>query len=243
MEFDEAGELDDATRAALYERLYAVVTSLSHASSPEEVLVRTFSEALELLDADAGFVGLVDEARDVLHVRRLVPGTSTGETVDVPRSDPLPIVVSARDGQVLVIESNEVLGCDFPGLRRMDPDDHACVSFPIRTADRVRGAINVAFHQPRPVTPLELHLIARIADHCGAELERVEHVQRLEDELRRARALEIHDDVVQSIATAKLHLELDDVNEAARHLTEALDASKAIASRLASEASDLRRPD
>ncbi|MCZ4497288.1 MAG: hypothetical protein JWM25_1873, partial [Thermoleophilia bacterium] len=114
-------ELDDHARAELYERLYRVTSALSAAALPDEVVAVMFAQALDVLRADGGFVGLIDPAGESMHVNLLTDytGVSTGQ-VQLSVAEQLPLVATALDGQARFISSNEDLSCNFPGLRRLD---------------------------------------------------------------------------------------------------------------------------
>ena len=229
-------ELDDHARAELYERLYRVTSALSAAALPEEVVTVMFAQALDVLRADGGFVGLIDAAGASLRVNHLADysGVAT-EQVELSVAEELPLVATALDGQPRFISSNEDLSCNFPGLRRLDASDHACATVPLQVGGEPRGALNVAFNEPREFSAVERTIIDAIAVHCSAALERAERLRDAEAELADRRALAVHDEVVQELAVAKLLLENERPDDGLEAVRRALDAAKQIVASLVPE--------
>lgn len=232
---------DDALRADLYRRLYDVTAALTAAALPDEVVSVLFAQALEVLEADAGFIGLLDESGETVHVQHFVDYSGApARRIEVAASEHLPLIATALDGEVRVIESNEDLACDYPGLTRLNAADHACATVPLHDGERLRGALNVAFDEPRRFTPAERFVLQEIARHCADALGGAERLHRAEQSLRSRRAMVLHDDVVQDIAAAKLALELGQLEQAGTSITLALEAAKKIVTGLA-DGTDFRR--
>jgi GAF domain-containing protein len=84
------------------------------------------------------------------------------------------------------------------------------------------------------VDELELRLAARQVEAAAAEQ------VRLADN-RRRQSMQLNDDVVQSLALAKLLLDVGDTNDIAGHVARALVAAKQILGEMATDAPSLRR--
>jgi GAF domain-containing protein len=228
--------------AEYYRRLYDVTAALSAAALPEDVIAAMFAQGLGVLGADAGFVGLLDDDGEQLIVQRFTDDSGAPvERFHVPLDATYPIVASARDGLPRLIESNDQLECDFPGVQRINPDDHACASIPLLHDGVPVGAINIAFDTPRAFTADERELMALLGTHCAVALERARRLHDAEQRLLALQAMEIHDNVVQDLAVARLALEAGLEAQAMESLTKGLDAAKRIVSDIAVDAPHLRR--
>ncbi|MCW2928837.1 MAG: hypothetical protein JWM86_2805 [Thermoleophilia bacterium] len=229
-------------RATLYERMYEVTSAMSAAALPHEVVAVLFAQGLRLLEADSGFIGLVSPDGATLQVQRFADYTGTpAELLSIPIDTPVPLAASARDGRMRLIASNEELACDFAGLHRLNSDDHACATIPLLDGSRVIGALNVAYDEARPFTELEQSVMEMMGRHCAEALTRAFRLQAAEQRARSVYALDLHDEVVQDLAVARLALEqgMDDV--ALVSVQTALEASKRIVSSLAEHAQHYRR--
>ncbi|MBC7644876.1 MAG: GAF domain-containing protein [Thermoleophilia bacterium] len=221
-------------RAELYKRLYNVTAALSKAASAEEVVGVMFVQGLAVLAATGGFLGIVSERGDQLDIQRFAPDSGgVVEHVLVPLDSPLPIAASSRDGKIRLIASNEQLACDFPGLHRLNPADHACATVPIMIGDRIWGAMNIAFEPAQPFTSVGEHLMTMLAEHCGDALERTTRLHETERQQHKLRALRLHDDVIQDLITAQAALDQGLADDAAMAVSNALAAARRIADRAA----------
>jgi GAF domain-containing protein len=99
---------------------------------------------------------------------------------------------------------------------------------PLKTHDGHRlGTLNVIDVEPRDVTAEELQTLDDLADIVVDELElRLATRQTLE--LRRRRVLELNNDVVHRVSTAKASLSIGDTSRAKRCLDEALATARRI---------------
>ncbi|MBC7460183.1 MAG: GAF domain-containing protein [Thermoleophilia bacterium] len=236
-------ELFDARQEALlYRRLYEVTAALSSAALPDEIIAVMFAQGLRALSADSGFIGIVSDDGRNLGVQRFDDYSGAASAaLTIPITANVPIAASARDGGVRIIESNDDLACDFPGLERLNPVDHACATIPLSAGGRLWGALNIAIDAPRPFTTAERSLMLLMGEHCGIAFERATRLHRAESRLRNLRALEIHDDVVQDLAVARLALGSGLHEQAMTSLTRGLEAAKRIVTEIAGDALDYRR--
>ena len=229
-------------QALLYRRLYEVTAALSSAALPDEIIAVMFAQGLRALAADSGFIGIISEDGHELNVQRFDDYSgAAAEALTIPITSNFPIAASARDGGVRIIESNDDLACDFPGLERLNPVDHACATIPLSAGGRVWGALNVAVDTPRPFTSIERSLMLLLGEHCGIAFDRATRLHKAESRLRNLRALEIHDDVVQDLAVARLALGSGLHEEAMESLTRGLEAAKRIVTEIADDTLDYRR--
>ncbi|MCW2950227.1 MAG: histidine protein kinase AsgD [Thermoleophilia bacterium] len=229
----EASLESERAQVSLYRRLFEVAAALSAAALPEDIVAVLFAEGLDALGADGGFIGVVSEDGQRISVRRFDDYSGTAaEQLELPITAPYPIAASARDGVIRLVQSNEQLACDFPGMQRVNPADHACATIPLRTDSRIWGAINIAFDVSRTFTQTERTVMELLGVHCSIAFERARRLKAAEDRLASLRALEIHDDVVQDLAVAKIELQTGMIAEAEQSLTRGLEAAKRIVSEI-----------
>jgi len=108
---------------------------------------------------------------------------------------------------------------------------------PLRTHDGYNlGTLCVIDKRPRELTEQQARVLDDLAALVVDELE-----LRLAARRQARRATELNDDVVQALAVAKLHLQLDDTESAISALDQALDSSKRILAELVEDAPSLRR--
>lgn len=239
---DQDALADAQQQALLYRRLYEVTAALSSAALPDEIIAVMFAQGLRALAADSGFIGIVSDDGHELEVQRFDDYSgAVAEALTIPITANFPIAASARDGGVRIIQSNEDLACDFPGLERLNPADHACATIPLSSRGQVWGALNVALDAPRAFTSTERSLMLVLGEHCGAAFERAVRLHKAELRLRNLRALEIHDDVVQDLAVARLALGSGLTEQAMESLTRGLEAAKRIVTEIADDTLDYRR--
>jgi GAF domain-containing protein len=167
---DEAGH--GAADGRMLDRLEEV--NAHSVPAPLDAAAMVLAGALELLGADAGFVGTVAPGARVLEVARVTPFSKSPVRLAFPVDSPYPLAVAIRDRQALFIASNEQLACDHPGLVRVVEEDHACATMPLFAADGgLLGAVNVGFEDPHEFDDDERTLIGVVAKRCAAALGRV----------------------------------------------------------------------
>ncbi|MEP6752357.1 MAG: GAF domain-containing protein [Candidatus Dormiibacterota bacterium] len=122
---------------------------------------------------------------------------------------------------------------------------------PLKTQDGFNlGTLCVIDRQPRHVTEEERRVLVDLAAIVIDELElrlAARNVVAAADERlalgrqREVQAMQLNDDVVQSLAVAKLALDMGEISQAASRVESALEASKRLLSQMGEEALTLRR--
>jgi GAF domain-containing protein len=122
---------------------------------------------------------------------------------------------------------------------------------PLKTRDGFNlGTLCVIDRQPRHVTAEEglllVDLAAMVIDELELRLAARTVVAAADERLalsrqREDQALQLNDDVVQSLAVAKLALEIGDISQAGNRVEQALEASKRLLSQMGEEALTLRK--
>jgi GAF domain-containing protein len=108
---------------------------------------------------------------------------------------------------------------------------------PLRTGDGYNlGTLCVIDKQPRALTEKQARVLDDLAALVVDELE-----LRLAVRRQARRATELNDDVVQALAIAKMHLQLDEPQRGMDALEQALESSKRILAELVEDAPNLRR--
>ncbi|MDE3088045.1 MAG: GAF domain-containing sensor histidine kinase [Chloroflexota bacterium] len=136
----------------------------------EAVLNRTIDQVLSLMHLESGEVRLIEGGQLVLHASRGV----SREFLDTESSVPLGQCVcgkSAQRGELIAVEDLDLI----PSLERA-----ACscerfrsvLSVPVRTADRVVGAIHVASRAPRKFDAADRTLLTAIGYQVGVAIEK-----------------------------------------------------------------------
>lgn len=115
------------------------------------------------------------------------------------------------------------------------------VGIPLTTAEGYSlGTLNVIGIEPREVTDDELQTLRDLAAIVVDELElRLDAIKKLEE--RRRRAIELNDEVVQSLAVAHLAFEIGHTDQARGALAEAIRSTQAIVSELLASAGEQGR--
>lgn len=236
---------------SLLQQLSDATSLMSSAGTPDEVAFVMLTSGLRALGADAGFLAVYDSERELLRVSRFAGYDSIPvEQLEVPLAANLPIAHAIRMRTALFVGSNEELLCDFDGLERLDPADHACASVPLMVGEDVPplGAINVRFDSPREFSQVDRRLLAMLGERCAHAMLRAqrfsdEQTRRIaaEDALITSRALEMNDDIVQHIAEAKLAVELGLDEQALATLESALTAGMRMMTSMTAHTTSFRR--
>lgn len=135
---------------------------------PADIAATIVADSLSALGADAGFIATAAPDGRTLEIARVTPYARHPVRFDLPLEAPYPIAQAIRTGEPLVIENNEQLACDNPGLVRIRAEDHSCATLPLRDeSGELLGAINLGFDEPRRFTPEQLGLIDLVARTCA----------------------------------------------------------------------------
>lgn len=151
------------------EQLGEIYSSGALPQTPAVRTARLLASLLDLLGADVGFLGVVDDR--TLDVYRVTPFSDNLVRLAFPVDAPYPLAYAVRTEKPVYIASNEQLACDHPGLVRVESADHACATVPLHDdGGGLLGAINVGFEEPHEFTDDERTLIGAAARRCAAAL-------------------------------------------------------------------------
>ena len=168
--FPDAERLDAETEQTL-ERLAEIYGTSHRDPMPNESAAICLRTALTSLNADAGFVATLTADGRTVEAIRVTPASESLVRLAFPATSPYPIAATLRHRQTLFIGSNLELGCDHPGLTRLNAEDHGCATVALNDADGLLlGAINVAFDEPHEFTAEDRTTIERVAAECSAIL-------------------------------------------------------------------------
>ncbi|MEO5575350.1 MAG: GAF domain-containing protein [Gaiellaceae bacterium] len=141
--------------------------------SPADHAVLAVKEELVRLGADAAFVAVPSPDGNAVEVARVTRYSEHPVRLAFSINAPYPLAEVLRRGDALFIASNEHLRCDHPGLLRLDDEDHACATLPLRGSDgALLGALNLGFGDPHEFDSEERAAIEQLAQKCAAVLGR-----------------------------------------------------------------------
>jgi GAF domain-containing protein len=126
---------------------------------------------LEAIGADAAFVAVRGKGGSAIEVARVTRFSRSPIRLAFAVDAPYPLAEVLRRGKELFVASNEQLACDHPGLVRVNEEDHACATIPLRSGDgELIGALNLGFEDPHEFTEAERQAIGRLAERCATVL-------------------------------------------------------------------------
>ncbi len=167
-------ELRSARRLAL---LADVALALAGTEDVEGLTRVVMERGLEALGASGGAVAVLDEDA---HELRLAITDGLGADIQdryarLPVDGPLPVSVAVREGRQIVLHDlAEALAFApemAPALSQTGAQ--AGVALPLRTGDRIRGALSVAWSDPQRFADEDLEVLVAFAAQCAQALERV----------------------------------------------------------------------
>ncbi|HEY0707885.1 MAG TPA: GAF domain-containing protein [Polyangia bacterium] len=216
--------LDHATAVA--ERLQAVSTALSAATSLEQAAQVGVEQIATWLGARGGALALIDDEAGVMRIASSygVAPERLRDFREIPLSAPVPVVDAVKGCRPVVISGAEALAAGYPHLVAVvDPRFKAWVSIPFVHEDRAVGAAWFLFEEPREFSASDTHVMMSIGRQAALAIlrarafeaerqarARVEHVleltRRFEDITRRvSRAMSVDgmaDAAIQGAAEA-----------------------------------------
>ena len=168
--FPDVPRLEAETEQTL-ERLAEIYATSHGEGIPSEWAAACLRTALTSLNADAGFVATLTADGRTVEAIRVTPSSESFVRLAFPVTSSYPLAATLRHRQALFIGSNLELGCDHPGLTRLNAEDHGCATVALTDADGLLlGAINVAFDEPHEFTAEDRATIERVAGECSAIL-------------------------------------------------------------------------
>ena len=173
--------------------LQAVTAALSAAATPQEVAATVVREGMNVLDARAGVVGIVDDdGRTIVLVdsRGLRDGvTEQWRRFDLEDETPMSHVV--RSGKAVFVSSPAEMIERYPLMVEASRlSSAAWALLPLRIRGTARGALMFSFPQGREFPEEERSFLAALASQCAQALERaqlLEAERRLRAEAEEAR--------------------------------------------------------
>lgn len=217
---------------ALLQQLSDATGQMSVAATPDEVATVMLTTGLRVLEADAGYLAVLDAPAGVLRVSRFAGYDALPvERLDVPLDSALPIADAVRMRTAIYHHERDA---SVPLLQGEDAP-------PL-------GAINICWDRGHDLSELEQRMLELLAERCAQAMVRA---QRMFDERERriaaehalttSRALELNDGIVQLIAEAKLAADLGLAEQAADALDRAFAAGTRMVASMSADSVTFRR--
>ncbi|MFW5446885.1 MAG: histidine kinase [Methylophagaceae bacterium] len=205
-------ELKSRELAALYETASFVNT----APATEVLCDVVLQKMIELFDAPAGMVRLVDPKGISIPI---VAHTGLSETFLTKENH-------LQCGECLcgeTVNNEEATSCTIHPVEEGDDGllvnqtckkegFHGVVSIPVKARQKVIGVFNLFFHQPRVLPRSEVKLLETVCQHLGSAIENQLFVDREKEmaisEERNLLAQELHDSIAQSLAFLNIQAQL-----------------------------------
>lgn len=222
---DELGELAESfnwmrqqlqqSRAEAAERnrelavLYQVGTQVSASLELSDVLHAVAEGARQVLAADIGWVGLVDQEQQRISVKAY-----SGTRTPLLEGQSLPLSISSAE--TLPVLNVEELMPDSPFARAAElvgaEGIVSLLGVPLRRGERLLGMVGVMTRERRRFSPPDVQLLSRLTSQVVIAIEnarlyeQVRHLAVLEERDRLAR--EMHDDLSQALGYMSLKTSL-----------------------------------
>lgn len=193
--------------------LYDTASFVNTAPATETLCDVVLQKMIELFDAQAGIVRLVDPK---------------GLGVPIIACSGLSKEFIAKENQLQcgeclcgdTVNSEKAISCDIPPMKEgllskqtcKDEGFHGLVSVPVKARQRVIGVFNLFFQQPRILPKSEVTLLETVSQHLGSAIENQLFVDREKEmaisEERNLLAQELHDSIAQSLAFLNIQAQL-----------------------------------
>ena len=194
MEEQEARQEAEAT-AGRMARLQMITSSLTAASSGEQVADAVLGQAFEALGASSGSMAILED-EDTLRLAGTVGFTE--ETARrwrrFPLDAPVPLAEAVRTREPVFLADPGELRQAYPHLAGADePEGKAWAALPLVASDgRALGAVGLTFAEPRPFPTDERRFLQIVSEQCAQAVERAglydaEHEARAQAVLQQER--------------------------------------------------------
>jgi len=148
--------------------LNTIATTISQSLDLDRMLNVVLDKVLRVTDMDAGWIHLLDEDRDMLSLvaqRGFSQQTANG-TQTAKRS----LASLAQSGQPILM--GKVPDDYRLGIETCRPEGlHACAGVPIKSKDKVLGALSLFSRDPRELSTQEMRLLTAIGHQVGVAVE------------------------------------------------------------------------
>lgn len=217
---------------ALLQQLSEATGAMSAATTPDDVATAILTIGLRVMEADAGYLAVLDEEAQLLRVSRFAGYDALPvERLEVPLDSELSVAQAVRLRTAIYHHENDV-------------------SVPLLVSEEQPplGAINMCWSEGHDLSSLEQRLLELLGERCSQAMVRaqrmaIERERRVaaEHALTTSRALELNDGIVQLLAEAKLAAELGLNEQAVDALDRALVAGKRMVATMSADSVTFRR--
>jgi len=174
------------------ESLEAVIESIGGETELQPLLTRILQRACELIGADDGAIGLVDETRDVVRIEAIYQMPPSELGTELARGAGLAGHVLAAGAPVLMPRYG-----DFPGINQSSLVENAVIGVPISWRDRIIGIfglgraprVSAGRRRRRPFAAADAEALLEFARHAAIAIENVHRHGRERLRAERARLI------------------------------------------------------
>jgi signal transduction histidine kinase len=193
-------ELSDTTLLRQQESLRFIIESISEELELQPLLTRIVHHACDLLQADRGTIGLVDEVRGVVRTEAMIGMPPEEMGAEMAKGTGLAGTVYQTEKPVVLNRYGDV---NNPMRATMQED--AVIGLPIFWRDKMIGFFGIGANPPRRFNDKDIETLTLYARHAAIA---IENARLFEAEKRRAARVTTLVRIGQRLAS---HLDLDDL--------------------------------